>query len=90
MNNKVEITLLVTNKSGVLSSLMVEGGSLGLIYRRKQTEKLNAETSRIVISFDGEIDCDKQKSISTFKELPEVIKVEKIVITGHRKQLQTN
>jgi len=46
MNNKtkVEITLLDSNKSGVLSSLMVKGGSLGLIYRRQHTEKLNADT----------------------------------------------
>ena len=78
--NKVEITLLASNKAGFLSSLMVKGGSLGLVYRRQHTEKLNANNSRIVISFDGELNCNKHESITTFEEHPEVIKVEKIAI----------
>jgi len=80
--NKVEITLLVSNKTGVLSALMVKGGSLGLIYRRQHAEKLNIENSRIVISFNGELNCNKQESINTFEDLAEVIKVEKIIVTG--------
>ncbi len=83
--NKVEITLLVSNKSGVLSSLMVKGGSLGLIYRRQHAEKLNNDNSRLIISFDGELNCDKHQSITTFEEHPEVIKVEKIVVTDANK-----
>lgn len=78
---KVEFTLLVSNKSGVLSSLVVKGGSVGLAYRSQQAKKLNTEKSRMVISFDGEISCDRHESIANFEELPEVIKVEKIVVT---------
>ncbi|MGK0270098.1 MAG: hypothetical protein ACI88H_000733 [Cocleimonas sp.] len=80
--NKIEITLLVNNKSGVLSSLMVKGGSLGLIYRRQQSEKIDDNNSRIVLSFDGKLNCNKHESIRTFEEHPEVTKVEKIVVTG--------
>ncbi|MEH6456679.1 MAG: hypothetical protein V7749_10170 [Cocleimonas sp.] len=79
--NTVEITLLVSNKSGVLSALMVKGGSLGLIYRRQHAEKLNSENSRVVISFIGELNCNKQQSIKTFEDLPEVFKVEKILVS---------
>ena len=78
--NKVEISLLISNKAGVLSSLMVKGGSLGLIYIRQHTEKLNADNSRIVISFDGELNCNKHESITTFEAHPAVIKVERITI----------
>ncbi len=79
--NKVEVTLLVINKSGVLSSLMVKGGSLGLIYRRQQAEKLNDKSMRIVISFEGELNCNKQESITAFEDHPAVNKVEKIIVT---------
>ena len=84
MKNKptVEFTLLVSNKPGVLSSLVVKGGSVGLAYRSQQAKKINPDRSRMVISFDGEISCNKQDSITTFEDLPEVIKVEKIIVTN--------
>jgi len=87
MNNKVEVTLLTSNKSGVLSSLMVKGGSLGLIYRRQQAEKIGIDNSRLVLSFDGNLNCNKSESINAFAEHPEVLKVEKIVVTNEN-QLQ--
>lgn len=79
-NNKVEVTLLVTNKSGILSALMIKGGSLGLMYRRQSAQKLNDNISRIIVSFEGKLNCSQQQSVNVFTEHPEVIKVEKIVI----------
>jgi len=79
--NKIEITVLALNRAGVLSSLMVKGGSLGLLYRRQKAEKINTENSRITITFNGTINCNKHQSIKAFEELSEVIKVEKIVVT---------
>lgn len=82
MNNKntVEITLLVSNSSGVFSYLMKKGGSIGLIYRRQHSERLNADNSRIVIFFEGELTCDKKQCISTIEEHPNVIKVVKVAV----------
>ena len=80
--NKVEITLLVSNRSGILSALMIKGGSLGLMYRGQQAEKINADTSRITISFDGKLNCNKQQSIQFFAECQDVIKVEKIEVSN--------
>ena len=79
--NKATITLLVSDKPGVLSSLMLKSGSLGLRYRRLKSEKLSNGNTRIAISFDGKLNCDRQQSIDVFKEHPAVIKVEKIVVS---------
>jgi len=71
---------LVSNHSGILSSLMIKAGSFGLLYLRQHTEQLNDEESRIVISFSGEFDCKPEDPINSFEELDDVIKVEKIEI----------
>ncbi len=82
MTNKklIEITILVSNHSGILSSLMIKAGAFGLIYLRQHTEKLNDEESRIVLSFNGELDFSLDAPINSFEELDDVIKVEKIEI----------
>lgn len=82
MKDKIEITLLINNNCGVLSSLVVIGGSLGLDYRRQCTEKIDADSSRINMLFAGELNCNKQESIKAFDEHSEVLKVEKIVVTS--------
>lgn len=82
MTNKklIEITILVSNHSGILSSLMIKAGAFGLIYLRQHTEQLNDEESRIVLIFSGEFDFNREEPIQSFEELDDVIKVEKIEI----------
>jgi len=80
--NKVEVIVLATDKAGVLSSLMMKGNALGLVYRRNKTEELSGNKQRITISFYGTLNCEKEECIKVLEEHPGVLKIERIAITN--------
>lgn len=80
--SKVKITFLVTDKSGVLSSILLTGDLLGLVFRKQTTTKLETNNSRVKVYFDGEFNCSRKESISRFEEHPKVLKVEKIEVVN--------
>ena len=69
MNNKIEIILLTTNKSGVLSSVMMASGKLGLLLFKNHSEKINEESSRLTVIFNGQLKCSKEELINTLEAL---------------------
>ena len=75
-----EITLLITDKPGVISTLMVKGNLIGLAYRRKKSEGVEANKWRVVLTFHGSMICSQKEAIQVFQSDPAVIKVEKVVI----------
>ena len=88
--NKVKITFLVADKSGVLSSILITGDLLGLVFRKQTTTKLETNNSRIKVYFDGEFNCNRKESISRFEEHPKVIKVEKIEVVNDDETINEN
>ena len=78
--NNVDITLLITNKSGTLSFLMLKARTFGLMYRSNKIEKLNDSHSKILVSFEGEINSNQEQLAEALQEHSEVLKVEKIEV----------
>lgn len=76
--SKVEMTLLTSNKSGILSSIMIKGGKVGLMYRRNNTEKLDDDNSRMVVNFEGALSCSKGEFIDEMESHPEIHLVESL------------
>lgn len=79
-DEKVEITLLASNKSGILSSIMVKGGKAGLMYRRNKLTEIDSDRSRMVINFTGSLNCSKGELIDAMESHPEIFAVESISI----------
>lgn len=81
-NKSIEITLLISNNTGVLSSLMIKAGVMGLTYVRQHTDRINDEQSRIVLYFNSEFNTSNKVPIKSFEEMPDVIKIEKVDIAN--------
>ena len=77
---KIEMSLLLSNKSGVLSSVMKQGTSHGLMYQKHHLEKLDETQSRIKISFEGCLTCPQDELISSIESIPAIQLIEDISI----------
>lgn len=69
--NTVEITLIASQKVGMLPALMRKLGTLGLIYRRCNTKDFD-DGVKFTLICAGELDCDKSFLIKSIKEVPNV------------------
>lgn len=80
MKDKVEITFLTSEKSGTLSYIMLECGSVGLIYRRNSTEKVSDNETRLIVYFTGKLECEESYLIKKLEENPEILSVEDVSV----------
>ena len=78
--NKIEMTIVTTNKSGVLSSIMMIGVKLGLMVCRNQSEKIDENSSRVSVVFDGELNCSTEVLTNEMLKHPEITSVESIIV----------
>lgn len=79
MNTKeLVLTLLVSNRTGVTSSLMFIGRKLGLMYRKGQVEKIDDVQSRLLVTFTGDLNCSKADLIYEIESLPHIYSIENI------------
>ena len=62
---------------------MLKTGSLGLMIRRNHSEKIDDDRSRLVIVFDGEMNCSKGQLIDVLESNPEIHEVENISMNGN-------
>lgn len=79
-DNKVQVTIITSNKSGILSSIMLNSHKLGLTYRRNQLTKLDNDKSSMVISFVGKLNCTEAHFIKLMESHTEIHSVENIEI----------
>ncbi|MEH6457424.1 MAG: hypothetical protein V7749_13925 [Cocleimonas sp.] len=78
MNNKVQITLLTSQKSGVLSAVMLKADKFGLKYQRNQSEWLTDNRFRMIIYFNGSLNCTQVEFIDAMESHPEIHTVEDV------------
>ena len=79
-NKKVEISLLTSNKSGILASIMRQSNSLGLIYQKHQLVKVDTNLSRMDITFDGDLNCSVDEFTDSMTSHPVIHNVVNINI----------
>lgn len=79
-DKKVEISLLTTNKSGILSSVMMRGSDVGLMYQNHQLEKLDDQQSRMTITFEGRLNCSQEDLIDSIESHSDINTIENISI----------
>lgn len=80
IDNKIELSLITVNKSGTLSSIMMQGDSLGLMYHQHQIEAINENQSRLNIIFEGCLKCTEETLREKIEAHLDVISIESIII----------
>lgn len=75
-DKKVELSLLTTNRKGILSSIMMKGSNVGLLYQKHHLEKLDDQKSRIKITFEGHLNCSQDDLISVIESHADVKSIE--------------
>ena len=83
-NKKVEITFLSSNKSGTLSAVMLRANGLGLFYQKHQLDKIDESLSRIVITFDGDLNCSVDELTKSIESHDDIYNVENINIANSK------
>lgn len=81
-DNTVEINIVASNKSGLLSFLMLSGSKVGLIYKKKQDQPINQEKTRVNVIFTGALKCSKDDFIALIESSPDVFLVEDVTVNG--------
>ena len=79
-SNDLEITFTTSNKSGVLSSIMLLAGKQGLIYRRYQLHSKTDDSSKMVVQFSGALKCSKDELINNMEAHADIFSVDGISI----------
>lgn len=77
MSGSVSITLITSGKSGVLASLILKAGKLGLKYRKNISNKLTNSLC-MEFYFEGTLDYSESELVNIFKNHHQVEKIEKI------------
>lgn len=72
------ITFTVSKKTGVVAFLMMNGGKLGLLYRKKFERQIDDNSSKVLIYYYGESNASMKDTIKSFETHEGVIKVESI------------
>lgn len=72
---QLTMSLLVSDRSGVRSSIMLLGRDLGLMYRTCQLEKLSDNRSKMHVTFNGHLNCSKADLINTMESHPNIYSV---------------
>jgi len=78
IDKKVEISLLTNNKKGILSSIMMRGSSVGLMYQNHHLEKLDDQQSRMKITFEGRLNCSQEDLIDSIESHSDIKTIEDI------------
>ena len=76
--NKIFVTLITSNRSGVLSAVMFKGKKMGLMLTKNKTEKLDDARSIMEIEFEGILPCTDAEFIQEIESHPRIHSVEKI------------
>jgi len=79
-DKKVELSLLTTNKKGILSSVMMRGSNVGLMYKNHRLEKLDDQQSRMKITFEGRLNCSQEDLINSIESHSDINIIENISI----------
>ena len=79
-DKRIEMSLLMSNKSGVLSSVMKQGTSHGLMYQEHHLEKLDEAQSRIKITFEGSLNCPQDELVDSIESISAIELIEDISI----------
>ena len=79
-DKKVEISLLTNNKSGILSSIMMQGSNVGLLYQKHHLEKLDDQMSRMRITFEGRLNCSQEDLIHAIESHSNIKAIENFSI----------
>lgn len=79
-DKKVEMSLLTTNRAGILSSIMMQGSNVGLMYQKHQLEKLDDQQSRMKITFEGRLNCSQDDLIDAISSHSDINIIENISI----------
>lgn len=74
--NKVLVNILTSNKSGPLSSIMLNGRKAGLMFTSKKTVEVDDNNLRLSVVFEGSLNCHVKEFIKTIESHPEVRMVE--------------
>ncbi len=75
-DKKVEFSLLTTNRKGILSSIMMKGSNVGLLYQKHHLEKLDDQQSRMKITFEGHLNCSQDDLINAIESHSDVKSIE--------------
>ena len=81
-DKKVEMSLLTTNKAGILSSIMMKGSSVGLLYQNHRLEKLDDQQSRMKITFEGHLNCSQNDLIDAIESHADIKSIENFSISN--------
>lgn len=84
MSNKIEITLITSNKTGILASIMMTCFKQGLMVEKNSTAKIDDKNSRLTIYFNGDLKCDEDLLISEVESHPEIHAVESLRFNNNR------
>ena len=77
-DKKVELSLLTTNRAGILSSIMMRGSNVGLMYQNHHLEKLDEQQSRMKITFEGRLNCSQEDLIESIESHSDINAIENI------------
>lgn len=80
-NKKIEMSLLISNKPGILAAIMMQGNNLGLMYQKHQLVKLDNDQSRMTIIFEGPLNHSKEVLIEAIEYHTDNCSVDSISIT---------
>jgi len=75
-DKKVELSLLTTNRAGILSSIMMKGSNVGLLYQKHHLEKLDDQQSRMKITFEGRLNCSQDDLINSIESHHDINSIE--------------
>lgn len=79
-DKKVEMSLLTSNRSGILSSIMMQGSNVGLLYQKHHLEKLDDQQSRMKITFEGNLNCSQDDLINAIESHSDIKSIENFSI----------
>ena len=77
-DEKVEITLLTTNKTGILAKIMMTSAKHGLMVFKNHSDKIDENSSRFSIIFNGTIKTSPDELTQALEAVPDILSVESI------------
>ena len=78
--NKVEVILLTSNKTGILSSIMMVGAKFGLMLVKNKFLKIDENNYRLFLFFNGKLNCSEYEFSNEITSHSEIYSVESIVL----------
>ncbi len=80
INDRVELVITISNKTGVLSSIMSIGVEYGLMLVKNKSIKIDDSTSRLLLVFNGKLNCSEVVFKNELKSHSEILTIDQILL----------